>query len=105
MLEVDEKVKKYKVGHKGFRDRQNDGKLYGNTKCWQEHGDGVNTISNRSHNVTKIAPSMSQQGLLMRSKLETLMLDSEKWSSIGNYLSDITHITRPHPLCAKHLVQ
>ena len=27
MLEVDEKMKKYKVGHKGFRDRQNDGKL------------------------------------------------------------------------------
>ena len=27
MLEVDEKMKKYKIGHKGFRDRQNDGKL------------------------------------------------------------------------------
>ena len=80
-------------------------KTYGNTKCWQEHSDGVNTISNRSHNVTKIAPRMSQQGLLMRSKLETLMLDSEKWRSIGNLLSDITHITRPPPLCAKHSVQ
>ena len=27
MLEFDEKMKKYKIGHKGFRDRQNDGKL------------------------------------------------------------------------------
>ena len=27
MLEVDEKVNKYKIGHKGCRDQQNDGKL------------------------------------------------------------------------------
>ena len=75
MLEVDEKMKKYKIGHKGFRDRQNDGKLMA-TQSVDRNSDGVNTISNRSHNATNIAPSMSQQGLLMRSKLETLMLDS-----------------------------